>query len=291
MSKRVDREASNRVQAFDACSEGKARRRVARSAHCSHLLHRIDKVANLVVRLDLLHRRPRLNALIPDRILPATAHKMEPMDRVLAVQHLIANHIIHAIISEPAHRTESVRLAEVLATQDAHRRHGADGPGGLDHALRVLGRSGVLAVGAAVPDLGAVVDVAVVVAARQHDGEGALTGRAEDAALRGAVCAVAQRAELRWPPLAVDEVAGAVIGGGEAAGKLRVDAVGVALGLVFELRYGDAAQQVDGEDAETPAGVELLGIRADVPGKFPRGVVGGEDLWEAGVPLENVRFA
>jgi len=80
----------------------------------------------------------------------------------------------------------------------------------LKHAPRVLGRRLVFTVGAAVPYRVALVDVAVVVAAGRHDRVGALAGFAVDAGPRRAVGAVADGAELRGPPLPVDEVTSAM---------------------------------------------------------------------------------
>jgi hypothetical protein len=68
----------------------------------------------------------------------------------------------------------------------------------------------VFAVGAAAPYRVALVNVAVVVAAGRRGRVGALAGFIVDAALRRAVHAVADGAELRGPRLLTDEVALAV---------------------------------------------------------------------------------
>jgi len=157
----------------------------------------------------------------------------------------------------------------------------------LEHAPRVLGRCLIFAVGAAEPYRVTLVDVAVAVAAGQHDRVGALARFAVNTAPRRAVRAVADDAELRGPPLPVDEVALAVEVGeltpGLTPGDVAVDGVGVALVLLALLpRLDDATEEICVKDLHDPPAVQLLGVRTNVPGVHDAlAVLWIKEFWKA----------
>ena len=190
------------------------------------------------------------------------------MDSLRAIQDLRLLDVVQAIVAEAALRPVRVVLAQVPGADDADwLPEGRWRLEHLEHAPRVLGWRLVFAIGAAVPYCVAIVHVAVVVAAGQHDRVGALAGFAIDAALRGAVRAVADGAELRGPPLPVDEVALAVEVGELTPGEVAVDAVGVAFVLLALLpRLDNATEEIRVENLHGPPAVQLLGVRTDVPG-------------------------
>ena len=190
------------------------------------------------------------------------------MDSLRAIQDLRPLDVVQAVVAEAALRPVRVLLAQVPGADDADRLpEGRRRLERLKHAPRILGRRLVFTIGTAVPYGVALVDVAVVVAAGQHDRVDALPSFAVDTALRRAVRAVADGAELRGPPLPVDEVALAVEVGELTPGEVAVDAVGVALVLLAPLpRLDDATEEICVEDLHDPPAVQLLGVRTNVPG-------------------------